>query len=589
MPPGLRSAAQRDIAASEAPFRVVRQGRILLASGGGLTSAFGPSGVRVRVAGGTLDLHFAGLGYSGASRAVARVGPVSMSDVVSYRRDGINEWYRNGPLGLEQGFTVLSRPRGSSGPLTVTLSLGGSLVAQRSGADVVFVSDDGTVRLRYDGLSVRDASGRPVRSAFELSRGHLLLRVWDRRARYPLRIDPYLQQGLKLTGTGERGDGSFGYAVALSADGKTALIGCPDDNGDVGAAWIITHTNSGWVQQGQKLTGDGEVGTAEFGLSVALSANGNTALIGGWYDDNGRGAAWVFTRTGSKWTAQGEKLTARGETGQGAFGSVSLSADGNTALIGAPGDNNEVGAVWVFKRSGSIWTQQGTKLTGRGETGGGLFGVSVALSSTGNTALVGGSGDNDNIGAAWVLARSASGWAQQGAKLIGRGETNIAQFGSTVALSARGNTALIGGAFDNHQTGAAWVFTRENSTWNQQGKKLTGQGEAGGSKSNGPVVIAAGEFGGSVALSAAGNVALIGGSGDYYRHGAAWVFTRSGSTWSELGKKLTGRGEDGTAYFGDSVALSGDGRTALIGGTGDSSSVGAAWVFNRSAAGVEHP
>src|SRR5207244_2614622 len=109
------------------------------------------------------------------------------------------------------------------------------------------------------------------------------------------------------------------------------------------------------------------------------------------------GAAWVFTRKGSTWTQQGEKLTGSGEVDRGEFGtSVALSAEGNTALIGGRCDGYGapkyecVGAAWVFTRSGSTWAQQGPKLTGGGEIGGGEFGTSVALSADGNIALIGG-------------------------------------------------------------------------------------------------------------------------------------------------------------------------------------------------------
>ena len=97
---------------------------------------------------------------------------------------------------------------------------------------------------------------------------------------------------------------------------------------------------------------------------MALSSDGNTALIGGPNDNSGVGAAWVFTRSSEKWTQQGAKLTGGGESGVGKFGaSVALSSDGNTALIGGPNDGPfPVGAVWVFTRSGSVWTQQGAKL-----------------------------------------------------------------------------------------------------------------------------------------------------------------------------------------------------------------------------------
>jgi hypothetical protein len=192
---------------------------------------------------------------------------------------------------------------------------------------------------------------------------------------------------------------------------------------------------------------------------VALSSEGNTALIGGPANDTEVGAAWVFTRTGSTWTQQGEKLTGQEESSEGFFASsVALSADGDTALIGGLGDNKDTGAAWVFTRSGSTWTQQGEKLTGSGESGKGELGYSVALSEDGNTALVGARSDNAEVGAAWVFTRSGETWSQQGEKLTGSGESVFSDFGSSVALSASGDTALIGGPEDNLETGAAWVF-----------------------------------------------------------------------------------------------------------------------------------
>src|SRR5262249_58693821 len=123
----------------------------------------------------------------------------------------------------------------------------------------------------------------------ELRPHHILLRVRAQGARYPLRIDPFVQQGAKLTGKEESGKGQFGDSVALSADGNTALIGGYGDNGAAGAAWVFTRSGTSWSQQGAKLTGAGETSQGEpggeFGASVALSADGNTALIGGPYDN----------------------------------------------------------------------------------------------------------------------------------------------------------------------------------------------------------------------------------------------------------------------------------------------------------------
>jgi len=219
--------------------------------------------------------------------------------------------------------------------------------------------------------------------------GMLQLRIDDAHARYPLRIDPFFQQGAKLTGTETGAKTQFGLNVALSGDGNTALIGGPGDKGEVGAAWVFTRSGSTWGQQGAKLTGSGESGKGLFGYAVALSSDGNTALIGGGSDNVEVGAAWVFTRTGTAWAQQGAMLTGAEETGGGEFGEgVALSADGKTALIGGGTDNAEAGAAWVFTSTESVWAQQGPKLTGAGEVGKGHFGFRVALSETGDTALI---------------------------------------------------------------------------------------------------------------------------------------------------------------------------------------------------------
>lgn len=111
-------------------------------------------------------------------------------------------------------------------------------------------------------------------------------------------------------------------------------------------------------QQGPKLVGIGAVGTPVYqGKSVAVSADGNTVIFGGYQDNSETGAAWVFTRSGGVWTQQGSKLvgTGAGVTAQGF--SVALSDDGNTAIVGGPDDGN-TGAAWVFTRSSGVWTQQ---------------------------------------------------------------------------------------------------------------------------------------------------------------------------------------------------------------------------------------
>jgi hypothetical protein len=197
----------------------------------------------------------------------------------------------------------------------------------------------------------------------------------------------------------------------------------------------------------------------EQGASVALSADGNTAIVGGPEDDALVGASWVFTRSGGVWTQQGTKLSGTGAVGPYTWAgqSVALSADGNTAAVGGFYDNSDVGAVWVFTRSGGVWSQQGSKLVGTGTATSAAQGQSVGLSSDGNTLLEGGREDNAGTGATWVFKRSGGVWTQQGSKLVGTGGP-LAEQGSSVALSGDGTTAIVGGATDNSHAGALWVF-----------------------------------------------------------------------------------------------------------------------------------
>ena len=325
------------------------------------------------------------------------------------------------------------------------------------------------------------------------------------------------------------------------------------------------------ASQGSKLVGTGAIGPSEQGWSVALSADGETAILGGIVDNKLMGAAWVFTHNNDVWTQQGGKLVGTGVVGHAGQGiSVALSADGNTALVGGPYDNSYIGAAWVFTRGGGVWTQQGSKLIGAGAVGNAAQGAAVALSADGNTVIVGGPADDSYAGAAWIFTRSDGVWKQIGSKLIGSGAVGKTGQGFSVALSADGNTAIVGGPGDNANIGAAWVYSRSGATWSQQGSKLVGSRAVGESKQ-----------GHCVALSADGNTAIVGGLGDSSYSGAAWAFSRSGATWSQQGDKLVGFGAIGHAEQGFSAALSADGNTAVVGGIADDRVTGAAWVHNR--------
>jgi hypothetical protein len=407
---------------------------------------------------------------------------------------------------------------------------------------------------------------------------HPLLLLFGALACLPDRTNAqFIQQGDKLVGAGAVGNAQQGTNVSLSADGNTAIIGGYRDQPRFsfidGAAWIFTRSAGIWSQQGSKLVGTGASGSSYLGYSVSLSLDGNTALLSGHGDSNLVGAAWVFIRTGSVWSQQGPKLVGTGALGGSTQGyCVALSGDGNTAIVGGPFDSANTGAVWVFTRTDTVWSQQGNKLVGTGALGGAFQGASVALSSDGNTAIVGGPLDSMNSrGATWLFTRTAGVWSQQGGKLVGTGGDGGSRQGSSVSLSADGNTALVGGIGDNNGTGALWVFTRSGVVWRQQGTKLVGTGAVHGTYGS--------EQGYCVSLSGDGNTALEGAYADNNNAGAAWVFKRNDSLWTQQGDKLVGAGAVGNAWQGYGLALSSDGRTFIMGGNMDNGLRGAAWVF----------
>ena len=378
--------------------------------------------------------------------------------------------------------------------------------------------------------------------------------------------DPMIQLGLKYAG-----DGNFGSSLAVTPDGSTAIVGSASGNGGHGEVIVLTRSGAGWVQQAVLLDAACPRSDTGFGTSVAVSADGATVIVGEPNDcevHQSVGTAHVFTRSGSSWTEQA-RLTGTGESGAGSFGSgVALSADGSTALVGARTDGRPEypisewrGAAFVFTRSGSSWTQQGPKLTQPGNPTGGEFGRSVSLSSSGDTALV---GAPQAAGAAWIFTRSGEAWTRQSEPLAVSGF--VQEFGVSVSLSSDGRTALVGAPFYETPAGSAWIFSDDGSVWTQQAL-LTGGGIEG-----------IGGFGQAVALSGDGGTALVGGPLDgpngNEQDGAAWLFTRSGASWTQQGEKLTGGDERSLEYprggfFGSGVALFAEGREALIGAPGD--------------------
>jgi hypothetical protein len=306
-------------------------------------------------------------------------------------------------------------------------------------------------------------------------------------------------------------------------------------------------------------------GDAGFGKSVALSANGETALVGA--PATLGGSATVFRWNGKAWAGTRIAISPR----DAALGdSVALSANGTIALLGAPNADNKKGAAWIYRHSAG-WV--GMRLTGTRGTfsGKATFGASVALSADGSTALVGGPHegsvdllvtDTSGDGAAWVFTRSGSSWKQQGGRLSQSGN-----FGRSVALSGDGGTALIGGDNASDGKGAVWVYIRVNGKWTKI-QKLAGAGEKG-----------SGKFGSSVAVSRDGKVALVGAPDNDSGRGAVWLYTRapagSGFDFRAVLKSGTPSKTGFASHFGKSVALSANGSDALV------ASTGAGWSFRR--------
>jgi hypothetical protein len=236
-----------------------------------------------------------------------------------------------------------------------------------------------------------------------------------------------------------------GFTVALSGDGTTAFVGAAGVTPPFYSAYVYNVTSVGWS------TGCGLFVNNGFQAEgfLAASADGNTVVLGAttiFFGNDNYSLGWVFTRSGGTWSQV--ELNGHGVVG-GPFGTiVAVSADGNTAIVGVSSDSNLNGAAWVFTNSSGVWSQQGPKLVANDAIGQAAGqGGSVALSGDGNTAIVGGFNDNNGVGAAWVFTRSNGVWTQQ-AKLVGSGAVGNAGQGGSVALSADGNTAIFGGSGD---------------------------------------------------------------------------------------------------------------------------------------------
>jgi hypothetical protein len=295
-------------------------------------------------------LALSGFGYASAVRRVGRVAPRADGNRVEYAHAGVREWYANGPLGLEQGFDVPGRPAAGSGPLTFSLRLSGSVHARLDRRGVSLVGRGSA--LRYGGLTVTDARGRTLRSWLGLRSGRVVISVDDRRAAYPLRVDPFLQQA-KLTPSDGSASDNFGGSVAVS--GNTIVAGAPSravgSNAGQGAVYVFVMPSSGWAnghQTAELTASDGAAGD-DLGDSVAVS--GNTIVAGApsrqVLSNAAQGAAYVFVMPASGWANTNEtaELTAADGIAGDRLGTA-VAMSGN-AIVAAP-DPQQEAAVYAF-------------------------------------------------------------------------------------------------------------------------------------------------------------------------------------------------------------------------------------------------
>jgi hypothetical protein len=381
-----------------------------------------------------------------------------------------------------------------------------------------------------------------------------------------------MTQTTKLTASDAAAGADFGGDMAVSISGNTLVAGAPLAKGN-GAAYVFTGSGSAWSQTAE-ITEPNFAKGDNFGQSVSIS--GNTMVVGALFANGDKGAAYVFTWSGSAWTPTAELTASDGAAGA-EFG-VSVSIDGNTIVVGALGatidGQSDQGAAYVFTKSGSSWTQA-AELTASDGVANDLFGYSVSIS--GNTVVSGAPGNvgADNIGAAYMFAKPVSGWKNmtQSAKVTQPGIVSNTLFGREVAIS--GNTVVVGADYatpgSNSAAGAAYVFTKSGSAWNQTAVLTASDGATDD------------HFGSAISINSNANTVVVGASMMGNRGpGSAYVFTRSGSSWTQAAE-LTA--SDGVAddLFGNSVSISGN--NVVVGAYGVLSNQGAAYVYAKPAGG----
>ena len=525
-------------------------------------------------------------------RSVGRVVPVFHANRVIYSHRGLREWYANGPLGLEQGFDVVGPPTTGTGGLVFALSLSGELRPRVRGGAVLLSGGDAS--LRYTAPEASDATGRRLRAQFRLRDRQLTISVDDRGARYPVHVDPFLQQAQLTASDGAAGDG-LGFSVAVSGD--TIVAGAPfhrvGANPAQGAVYVFAEHGDGWgnATQTAELTASDGAARDTLGSSVAIS--GDTIVAGAPDHQVGananQGAAYVFVKPASGWgnAIQTAELSASDGLADDGLGS-SVAASGDSIVAGAPfhtvGSNTAQGAAYVFAQPAGGWAnaQQTAELTAT--DGGSDDELASSLGVSGSTIVAGAPyhalGTGIGQGAAYVFVEPVAGWtsATQTAELTASDARSYDFLGLSVAISA--GTVVAGAPYHQVGTqsdaGAAYVYVEPAAGWTNTTQTAELVASDGG---------ASDFLGLSVAVAADTVVAgapyhQVGG---HTWQGAAYAFVEPGTGWTNASQtaELTAPGGAASDYLGLSVGISG--VTLVAGapgrGIGTNSTQGAALTF----------
>ena len=547
---------------------------------------------RVQVAhhsGGGVDLTLSSYGCAMAPTRPEPVVPVALGNRVEYHRPGLREWYANGPLGLEQGFVVDAPAHQAScgEKLVLRLGLAGSLRPSLS-ADHSYLdlrSESGQPVLRYQDLYAQDATGRALPTGLALVGSQVELWIDDAAATYPITVDPLLRwvEQQKLIASDAATNSYLGVSAAISGD--TAILGASGltvmGKAYAGGAYVFVRSGTTWTEQAKLTTTD----AASNALGDAVALSGDTAVLGARFVDGvGKtyaGAAYVFVRSGTTWTQQA-KLVHPTPAAFDYFG-TSVAVSGDTVLVGSPRTDSsglgDSGAAYVFVRTGTTWTKQAELLAGDIRIQG-QFGSSVALD--GNEAVIGApwqwsSGFSPRSGEVYVFSRSGTTWTQTASLQAADGAMDD-YLGTSVAFF--GNL-LVAGA-PGVDLPAAKTAAGAAYLFARSGSTWTQA-----AKLTAP--DAAKDDGFGTAVSAASDTVAIAAPGadlpSKTEAGAVYLFTNGAGSWA-LRTKLVASDAAAAQSFGYGLSLSDD--TLVVGASGSAiagkTSAGAGYVYAAVAA-----